>query len=351
MLSSSNLSQPPERILIRGTNWIGDTVMSLAALREIRRIFPGAHLSILAKDWAAGVLSGQELVDEIIAFDRNRSSLRQLRRARKYDLAILFQNAFEAALLTFLARIPERAGYDLQLRGLLLTRRAQPRIKLLNRHQIYYYLDLLYQTGISSVNYLETKEFSPDISLKPTGEGLEKARILINDARIAPDSPIVGLNPGAYFGPAKRWFTDRYAALADRLIEDSGSEVIILGSPGEQKIAEEIQGFMNRRPHILTGKTDLETLVALISLCRLFVTNDSGPMHLGAALEVPLLAIFGSTDEIATGPCSTRAKVIHKHVECSPCLRRDCPIDLRCFSRISVDEVYKTAAELMELEQ
>jgi heptosyltransferase-2 len=224
---------------------------------------------------------------------------------------------------------------------------AGTRIKQLQRHQTYYYLDLLYQTGLSSTDYLNATGFRPDISLHPTEAGLREAKSLLDGLGIDPERLLIGINPGAYFGPDKRWLTDRYAALADRLMEELDAEVLIFGSPQEAIIAEQMHRAMNNRPRNLTGRTDLVTLIALISCCRLFISNDSGPMHLASALGVPLVAIFGSTDEVATGPYSEHATVIHKHVSCSPCLLRECPIDLRCFTRITVDEVFQTACRLL----
>lgn len=342
---------PPARgtkhVLIRAVNWIGDAVMSLAALREVRLLFPDSHLTLLARSWVCGLFEGQQLVDRVIPFESSQGRLGQLwnlpRTLRGFDLALLFPNAFQAALVPFLARIPERIGYDTEARRLLLTRHATPRIKKLRRHQIFYYLDLLYQTGISSVDYLHDRTFQPNIFLSPTPQGLKQSEALLQSSGVEPGRRLVAVNPGASFGPAKRWLTDRYALLADRLIGEENVEVLILGSPDELIIAREIQDQMEQRPRILTGRTTLSALIGIISRCELFITNDSGPMHLSAALNVPQIALFGSTDEVATGPFSRRAVVIHKHVECSPCLLRECPIDLRCFNRIEVDEVYEIA--------
>jgi len=323
--------------------------MSLAALRELRRLHPEHQLTLLVKRWVAGLFEGQGLVDKIITFDENESTMRRIRpyRFHHFDCAILFQNAFEAALLAFLSRIPIRAGYDTQWRRSLLTLRATPRTRDLGKHQVFYYLDLLHQTGFSETDYLHFPSFRPDISLKPVASGLEKASKLLHQMNLSGNQLLIGLNPGAYYGSAKRWLTQRYAALADRLIQETGAEILVFGSKGEEAIAEEIKGQMSHRPRILAGATDLPTLMALISKCRVFVTNDSGPMHLAAAIGVPQVAIFGSTDETATGPFSGKARVIHKHVECSPCLLRECPIDLRCFNRIEVDEVFDAARALI----
>ncbi|MFZ0427481.1 MAG: lipopolysaccharide heptosyltransferase II [Acidobacteriota bacterium] len=342
------MSPSRPRVLVRSTNWIGDVVMSLPALREVRRLHPDAHLAVVARDWVADLYREQGLVDEIVSFPSGRSSLRLIGRLRDFDRAVLFQNAFEAALLASLAGIPDRVGYATQGRGFLLTRKARPRTPGRRLHQVFYYLDLLHLTGLSDIDYLNRSEFRPDIRLRATRAGLGRARALLAEAGAPADGQLMGLNPGATFGPAKRWLTDRYAALADRLIRETGATVLIFGSAAERPIAEAIQGSMKARAIILSGRTSLETLVALISSCSLFITNDSGPMHLAAALEVPQVALFGSTDEIATGPFDSRAEVIHKHVDCSPCLRRTCPIDLRCFTRIGVDEVYEAARRRLD---
>ena len=344
------MSPPISSIVVRSTNWIGDVVMSLPALREVRRLHPEAHLAIVARDWVSDLYRDQGLVDEIISFPSGHSSLRLARRLRGFDRAVLFQNAFEAALLVSIAGVRDRIGYATQHRGFLLTRRALPRTPAHSLHQVYYYLDLLHLTGLSPTDYLDAPDFRPNIRLRPTAEGLRQADRILEQERLLPDVRIVGLNPGASFGPAKRWLPDRYGQLADRLIREAGAAVVVLGSASERGIAEAIQSTMRERAVILSGRTSLGGLTALISRCSLFITNDSGPMHLAAALETPQIALFGSTDEVATGPFADNAEVIHKHVECSPCLRRTCPIDLRCLTRISVQEVFEAARRKLDSE-
>ena len=325
--------------------------MSLAALRELRRLFPDHHMALLVKPWVAGLFQDQQLVDETIILQNGRSHLRRIldsrARIRRFNTAVLFQNAFESALTVWLAGIPERIGYHTDGRGVLLTTAAMPRIKEQNRHQIYYYLDLLYQTGLSPHDYLSDADFQPDIHLRATEKAIHQAEHLLQQAGVIPERPLVVINPGAHFGPAKRWFSDRYAALADRLVNENKAEVLIIGSPKEIPIAEQIRNHMTHIPKVLAGGTDLQTLVGLLSRCNLFVTNDSGPMHLAAALDIPQIALFGSTDDSATGPFSSKARVFHKHVECSPCLLRECPIDSRCFTSIEVDEVFEAARAVL----
>ena len=333
--------RPGNPLLINSTNWIGDSVMSVAALRELRRLLPNHHLTLMARPWVAGLFEGQGLVDEILL--RESSGFPHRSELKRFSGALLFPNSFRTALEAFLARIPQRIGYRTDGRGLLLTHRARARTGGLHRHQVYYYLDLLHQTGLSSQDYLSDTDFRPDIQLAPTAAALAGADQLLAGAAGSTRGPLIVINPGASYGPAKRWFSDRYAALADRLIESHEAQIVLIGSPAEVPLSQEIQTFMQHPARLLTGQTDLASLMGLLSRCRLLVTNDSGTMHLASALQTPQIALFGSTDDIATGPFSNRATVIHKHVECSPCLLRECPIDLRCFSRIGVEEVYEAA--------
>ena len=324
--------------------------MSLAALRELRCLFPNHHLGLMVKPWVADLFEGQELVDETIIIHDESSTIRRVTKARahmrSFESVVLFQNAFEAALTAWLAGVPNRIGYDTHGRQILLNFQAKSRVKKLNRHQIYNYLDLLYQTGLSSHDYLSDSNFQPDIHLRITSRANREAEQLLRQFGISSQSTLIIINPGAHFGPAKRWPSERYAALADRLSKKQ-TEIIIIGSTHETVIAEEIRRLMRHPPKILTGVTSLSGLMGLLSRCELFLTNDSGPMHLAAALDVPQIALFGSTDDIATGPFSSKAKVIHKHVECSPCLLRKCPIDLRCSYRIDVDEVFEAAQSML----
>ncbi len=335
------------RVFIRSTNWIGDAVMSVAALRELRRLCPKDHLILAARPWVAGLFEDQGLVDEIVSVDTTSSRVTNFRHAvsaaRGSDQAVLLKNSFGAALVAFSARIPDRAGYRTDGRNWLLTRSAVPRIRQLGRHQIYYYLDLLHQTGLSPTDYLSDSDYVPDIHLVAGARSVELGERLLAGNGIVRNRPVVGVNPGAFFGSAKRWFADRYAALADLLIQRLDAQILIFGSREEKRLADEIRELMRYRPVVLAGATDLPSLMALISSCNLLITNDSGPMHLAAALGTPQIALFGSTDEIATGPYSAKAQIVHKHVECSPCLLRECPLDLRCFERIKVDEVYELA--------
>ncbi|GAB4250931.1 MAG: lipopolysaccharide heptosyltransferase II [Acidobacteriota bacterium] len=340
-------SVAPKRLVVRATNWVGDAVMSLPALKELRRRFPRAHLAVVARDWVADLYRGQGLADEIFVIPRGRRSLHLAPRLRGFDCAILFQNAFEAALLAFLARIPERCGYAVQGRGWLLTHKVRPRAALQGKHQAYYYLDLLYRLGLTDRDFLAAND-SPDISLRIPESAEERLAEVLQRHGVDYRLPLAALHPGAAYGPAKRWPAERFAALADRLQERTELRVVFVGSSGERGLAEAIRRLMRTQPVLLHGETDLPMLLALFRRSRLVVTNDSGPMHLAAAAGAPQIALFGSTDEVATGPLNPRAVVIARHPECSPCFRRTCPIDLRCFRSITVEDVWAAAERILQ---
>jgi heptosyltransferase-2 len=337
-----------ERLLVRGTNWVGDAIMSVPALREIRRVFNHARITLLVRPWVRDVYSGCDFVDDILVFDkesihRGWSGFNQLvaeLKGQRFDAAILLQNAFEAAFLTWRARIPLRLGYARDGRGFLLSHpcRIDPDVK--QEHQAYYYLGILSGSGLIE----SWKSPTPlDIRLPLMPEYGRKAQAILNSLGSGAEELILGLNPGAFYGGAKRWLTDRYAAVADALAAKYKCRVLIFGAANERRIADEIAAAMSHKPFDLAGQTALGELMGLLSECDLLITNDSGTMHLAAALDVPQLAIFGSTSAMATGPLSSAAEVIRHSVDCSPCFLRECPIDFRCMKAVTVKEVLQAA--------
>jgi heptosyltransferase-2 len=329
-------------ILIRSTNWIGDAVMTTPALRTVRRNFPEARLTMLALPWVADVFAACPHLDRIILYDRQgrhqglrgKFRLAAELRAEQYDAAILFQNAFEAALITFLARIPIRAGYTTDGRGLLLTHgvRRHPEIK--KKHQVHYYQEMLAGLGLQrSADTLE-------LFLAPAAK--QEAEVLLGQFARDRSRPLVGLNPGAAYGPAKCWPSAKYAALAARLTTALDAQIVIFGTAADQKAAAEIAAAAGKQRVLdLTGRTSLAQALACIARCQLFVTNDSGLMHVAAALRIPSVAIFGSTNPVATGPFSEQAAVVRKAMPCSPCLKTRCPQGhFQCMEQVSMEEVF-----------
>ena len=340
-----------QRILVRSTNWVGDAVMSLPALEALRARFPRAEIVLLSKPWVSELYWHHPAVNRQIIYKpkgEHRGPLgfqrlvREL-RAERFDAALLFQNAFQAAWMAWLAGIPLRIGYARDGRSLLLHDAIEPPPPAAYGHQVYYYLQLLFRAGI-----IAKPQPVEEIRLHLSEAEATWASRKIDALGLGGPRFLVGLAPGAAFGPAKRWLPERFGGLADRLIGALNADVLIFGSATERPLAEKIAGTMKHTPAIAAGETSLRQLLALMARCRLMVVNDSGPMHLAAALGVPLVAIFGSTDERATGPLGAQVRVVKRGVECSPCGRRECPIDFRCMRDLSVEEVYRATLEAVK---
>lgn len=337
--------------MVRATNWIGDGVMSLPALEALRKRFSTAEIVLIAKPWVSELYWRHPVISRQIVYDpegehrgpRGFAKFVQVLRAERFEAAILFQNAFHAAWMAWCARIPVRIGYARDGRSALLTEAIETPPPAAYGHQAYYYLELLFRAGL-----VDQREPVQEIILA-LDEGEKRwAQKQIEALGLEGPRFLIGLNPGAAFGPAKRWLAERYASLADRLVGSFHADVLIFGSREERPLAEEIAHDMEHTPIIVAGDTTLRQLMALLARCHLLVTNDSGPMHLAAALGLPLVAIFGSTNERATGPVSPRARVVKHAVECSPCGLRVCPIDFRCMNGVAVEDVYSTAARLID---
>ena len=337
-----------QRLLIRSANWIGDAVMTTPAVQAIRKGFPNAHISLLAKPWVAPVFEKSDHIDRLLIYDgerRHKGFFGKFRLARDleqydFDAAILLQNAFEAALISFLAEIPIRIGYSRDARRLLLTHAVPCTKEIKTKHQTEYYLNILRRIGIESDNR--------SLYLNLNQNDRLRAKKILSEQHLSLDDKIIGINPGATYGPAKQWPPDRFARLADRIHAFTGVRIIIFGGPGDQKLGQEISEKMRHRPLDLSGKTSLGEAMALIEKCDLFITNDSGLMHVAAALDVPLVAVFGSTNPVATGPLGSHSRVVQATLPCSPCLKSECPEGhLNCMDLIDVDQVFDAAREML----
>jgi heptosyltransferase-2 len=331
-----------KKILIRGPNWVGDSILAIPAMKAVRARYPDAEITLLVRPWVAGIFKTAPFIDHLWSEPRPSGIREWIRvtgsiRERKFDLALLFPNSFESAVMIFLGRVPRRIGYATDGRRWLLTNSLKPVSQ--KRHQVYYYLDL--------AAALSAEVNPPSISIEAsTDERAHAARLLASEG-IAPERGYLVLNPGAAYGSAKRWNEEGFADAGDTLATELNLDVAIIGSETERSIAEKIQKRMRSRVAILSGRTSLETLIGVIAGASLVLTNDSGPMHIAAALGVPTVAVFGSTDDVVTGPWSPRARVVREPVECSPCLLRECPIDHRCMTRISAAAVCRAAREVL----
>ena len=337
------------KILVRTTNWLGDAVMSIPALREIRRVHADAEITLLTRPWLADLYAREDFCDVVVGYEntgRHRGAAGkwrlggELRRAR-YDQAILLQNAFDAALTAWLGRIPRRIGYARDGRRPLLTDPIPvPARGEIPPHERFYYLELLRRAGLISelpacpdIRLSATEALAADGRAEWRRRGFEEVRW-------------IGVSPGAAFGGAKRWPPERFAESAARLSRELDAGVAVFGSAGEAELAQRVAELTGPRAHSLAGKTTLAEFIHLAAACTVYLTNDSGPMHVAAAAGVPTVAVFGATDHIATGPSSRLARVVRHDVDCSPCLLRECPIDHPCMKGVEVEAVVEQALSL-----
>jgi heptosyltransferase-2 len=330
-------------ILIRATNWVGDAIMALPALQAVRNRFPDAQIAILALPYVADIYRGQGIADELIVYDRNgqhkgiggKEKLAAAIKAKKFDTALLLQNAFDAAWIVWRAGIPERIGYDRDARGLLLTKKiALPAAGEIPAHEKYYYLQLLRRAG-----WIEELPEISEISLRVTDVQANRAEEKLRMFGSRPGAVRIAVAAGASYGSAKCWLPERFAAAVDQLVRQRPGEVLLFGTPGEANVSAAIQTGLEHRALDLTGKTDIAELPALLSRCTVFLGNDSGAMHVAAAVGLPVVAVFGPTDPHGTSPVTPRCTIVQEKPYCSPCFLRRCPIDHRCMTAIVPEQV------------
>ena len=333
---------------MRGTNWVGDAVMTLPAVAALSAAFPQSRLTVMTRPWAMAVYQNSDGVAEVLPHDRDRAHrgfmgrLRLVREvaAHKFDLAVLFQNAFEAALIPALARVPERWGYARDGRSPLLTKAVELNPADLHIHESFYYLQILEQAGVPA-------PFTrPRLSLRP--EDKAEADGLLLQAGVRPGDFILALAPGAAFGSAKRWPAENFGQAAELLLGEYPGRALILGGPGEREAAALLTAILGDRTVNLTGAASLGVSMALMSRAALLLTNDSGLMHIGGALDVPLAAVFGPTNPLTTAPLG-RSRLIRSAAPCAPCLKRECPLPRQmCFDDLTPERVAAAALELVE---
>lgn len=345
-----------ERIVVRGTNWVGDAVMTVPALREIRRLFPAANITLATRSWARGLFAEADFLDDFQVHDGSglRSVVQQVRewRKRNFDLAVLFPNSLETALVASLARVPLRIGYATDGRQALLTHPLDLPEWRNSKHEVFYYLKI-----VAELEWLVKREqtfldMQPDGSLAVSEARKSAARVFLRARGVGTSNgrALVALCPGSVNSRAKRWPTERYAALGDKLIDELGAEVVLIGSAAEAEVSGVVSGQMRNKPVVLSGQTDLAELVAILSQVDLLVTNDTGPAHIASALERPTLVIFGPTNPLTTRPFSPFGEIVRQPPDCAPCMLRDCPIDHRCMTAITPDEVFERARILLSVE-
>ena len=339
---SPDATSAASRVVVRPPNWLGDAVLALPAISALRRHFASTHFAIAAAPAVAALFreDTDASPDRVIELPgRTRDAVAAL-EGEGFDLGVLFPNSFRSAWQFKRARIKERWGYARAARGWLLTRRSRPEPRQGATHQSDYYRDLVTGLGIPC-------EPGEAPRIQPRGPSIERAIALLSQAGVSPDMRIVGVAPGAAYGQAKQWPPDRLAEVVARLVRERGVTAVIVGAAHDRDAARAIESWLRAHapdalPRVinLTGRTSLGALVGVVQRAAAFLSNDSGAMHLAAALGRPVVAIFGPTDERATSPIGDHT-LVTEPVFCRPCMLRDCPIDHRCMRRISADTVFQ----------
>jgi heptosyltransferase-2 len=352
------------RVLVRGVNWIGDAVMTLPALRVLRSELTESDIHLMVKEWVKPVYFSDPNIDEIVEYRKEYEGIAGNFRAAiylrkiRYDSAILFQNAFDAAVFVYLAGIKKRIGYDRDARSFFLSSSIPVTGETKKLHHALYYLNLLKEIGMNAIYrdpwiYLDQRE----------REGAEE---ILRGLR----RPVILLNPGATYGSAKRWPNEYFSKLISSVIKNLGGSIVLSGAPSERKLVDEILGecgadvVSEETVLNLSGEISLREFIGVVSKVDIAVTNDSGPMHIAYAVGTPLIALFGSTEPDLTGPPSfvkpercgfsrdiefgQKNIVLKKEISCSPCFERECPRgDVACLKMISPDDVYTAIVELI----
>jgi len=370
----ANLSQSaPPRLLVRGVNWLGDAVMSTPAILRLREAFPKSEIALLTHEKIAELWSGHPGIDRTLTFSKHDSVFTVARRIRAagFDCALILPNSARSALEALLAGISKRVGHSGSLRSLFLTQRVEPREGRIRMHKLSqneiaeriapsseFRVNPMPQNAHQTLEYLHLAA-----SLGANPEPLEPLLVLGDDEirsvavkfglQGSRTKPVIGLNPGAEYGPAKRWPLERFIETAKLVGKESNCAWVVFGGKNDTEAAGNLERALKNpgiEVHNLAGRTSLRDLMGVLKVCRVLLTNDTGPMHVAAALGTPVVVPFGSTSPELTGPGlpgSKRHRLLRAGVPCSPCFRRECPIDFRCMTGISVESVVEAVLGLM----
>jgi heptosyltransferase-2 len=336
-----------KKVLIRGVNWIGDTVITLPAIRGIRNLFPDAHLEILLKPHLAALLRQCRYLDGCLHYPegngydliRKEKELIESLRGKKFDLAVIFPRSLRSALIPYLARIPFRVGFLSSHRGILLTQGLKETKDLLQCHQVEYYYHIAQALGAKEPWVV------PEL---PVGSEEDSwADAFLQHAGIAHNHVVIGINAGATYGSAKCWQPEKFAELARRLTSNPAIKIILIGGNNNASLVDTLACDLDGHAIKAVGH-DLLNLAALLKRCHLVITNDTGPMHIAAAVGTPVVALFGSTNPATTGPLGNNHHIVRKDLQCSPCLKRHCPEQHACMTFITVDDVFRLVQKHLE---
>jgi heptosyltransferase-2 len=361
MSSSPPSAETPRKILVVQPSWVGDAVMATPTLRAIRKLYPQAEIAYLLRRYVKPIYTGMPWADRLVTYRTGKTKARagkgmfdlaaRLRSAR-FDMAILLTNSFKTALLCKMAGIEKVVGYERDGRGFLLSDKLLPqkdRGKFVPFPIVRYYMGL--------AQYLGSTERDLSMQLFVTPAEKQAAAGVLSRAGLDPEldrpasrgkPPLVLLNPGAQYGAAKCWLPEHFAALADRLMTEQGATVLLSGAPKERGIIEAILSHMKHTPIDLSTKgLSLGALKEITRRCDLMVTNDTGPRHIAAAFDVPVVTVFGPTHPEWTEIYYKKERQVAVKVFCGPCQKKTCPLDHRCMTRVTPAMVYDTAVELL----
>lgn len=320
-------------IVVRGVNWVGDTIMSLPAWKELRKIFPDANITAWVPNGLAPLLILAGVADRVITFDSSMgNSMKRVMkmpgilRPEGFQMAVLFQNAFESALTAYLARIPIRVGFCTDLRGPLLNAPIQIPTDIRSRHEVFYYLEITRQLESLVHGRSQSAPLPPDCSIDPASESLCGGEPALIENGLDLGKPVYAFCPGSVNSEAKRWPKDLWARLAHMVIGDLGGQVIFLGATHEEPLIEEIISQCPNGPVNLAGGTDITESLRIMRCCSMVISNDTGSAHLAVAANTPVLTIFGPTIPGATAPYGEKTRIIQGRAHCSPCRHYMCPV-------------------------
>ena len=352
----------PKRILVVQPSWVGDAVMATPTLRALRERFPDAHIAYLMKRYVKEMYTGMPWADQIITYRTGKTKKQAGRgkffdlanrlRGAKFDLAVLLPNSFKSALVCKMAGIDRIVGYERDGRGFLLSDKLLPikdKGKFVPSPIIRYYMGLAHYLGATSKN-LKMELFVTESERREADDVFSRSGLEADLCRPGSrgQAPLILLNPGAQYGAAKLWKQEYFADLADRFIDELGATVLISASPKERPIVEAIKQHMRRVPVDLSNKgMTLGSLKEIVRRCDLMVTNDTGPRHIAAAMDVPVVSVFGPTHPEWTEIYYAKERQVAVKVFCGPCQRKICPLDHRCMTRITPSMVYATSMALL----
>lgn len=339
-----------KKILIVRLDRIGDVILSTPVIKALRDAYPDSHIAFMVRPYAFDVVNGNPHLNEVIVYDKNGSEkglagnvrfISKLRR-EKFDLAVVLHPTNRSHLLAFFAGIPERIGYNRKL-GLLLTKRLVHAKQFGLKHERDYALDLL--------SFMEIAPVDKKLCMPVNEESERKIEKIFRENGIGANDTVVVIHPAASCA-SKRWQTDRFARVADALVERCAAKIVVISGTNDRKIGDKLVHAMKKGAVNLTGKTSVADLASLLRRSKLLVSNDSGPVHVACAVGAPVVAIFGRDDRGLSprrwGPTGERDVVLHKEVGCVECLAHNCRLGFKCLSAISVEDVLAAAERILK---